>query len=107
MSVTIEIPKEYGYVVAVLAAASILNAYLAGNVSMARKKYGIKYPNMYAPEGHKHAAAFNCAQRAHQNTLETMSHLLIVMLVCGLFYPVTSAALGATWIVGRFIYGWG
>ena len=31
----------------------------------ARKKYGIKYPNLYAPPGHKNEEAFNCAQRAH------------------------------------------
>ena len=36
----------------------------------ARKKYGIKYPNLYAPPGHKNEEAFNCAQRAHQNTVE-------------------------------------
>ena len=26
---------------------------------MARKKYGIDYPNLYAPTGHKHEKVFN------------------------------------------------
>ena len=37
----------------------------------ARKKFGIKYPQMYAEQSDKNANSFNCVQRAHQNVLVT------------------------------------
>jgi hypothetical protein len=49
------------------------------NVSLARKKYGIQYPALYAGKEHidpkgkckdeKDVLAYNCVQRAHQNTV--------------------------------------
>ena len=49
------------------------------NVSLARKKYGIEYPALYAGKEHinpkgkckdeKDMLAYNCVQRAHQNTV--------------------------------------
>ena len=46
-------------------------------------------------------------QRAHQNTLESYSLVMLQMMFAGLKYPVTSAACGATYVVGRVIYGYG
>jgi hypothetical protein len=62
---------------------------------------------LYAPPGHKDEVAFNSVQRAHQNTLETYSLVMLQMMCAGLKYPVTSAACGATYVVGRVIYGYG
>ena len=73
----------------------------------ARKKYGIKYPNLYAPPGHKNEEAFNCAQRAHQNTVESMPLFLVELVLVGLFYPLFAASCGALWSVGRILYGYG
>ena len=83
------------------------NQYLVVGVMQARKKYGIKYPNLYAPAGHKYAMEFNSVQRAHQNTLESMSTVITQMLVVGLFYPVFAAACGGLWTFGRIVYGIG
>ena len=73
----------------------------------ARKKYGVKYPNLYAPPGHKNEEAFNCAQRAHQNTVEGMAMFLVELVIVGLFYPLFAASCGGLWSVGRILYGYG
>lgn len=45
----------------------------------------VKYPNMYADKKeNKDADAFNCVQRAHQNTLENIPHFLMFLLLAGL-----------------------
>ena len=62
---------------------------------------------LYAPPGHNHEIAFNSVQRAHQNTLESYSLVMLQMMCAGLKYPVTSAACGAVYVVGRVIYGYG
>jgi len=77
-------------------------------VSMARKTYKVEYPNLYAVPGfHKDADKFNCVQRAHQNTLESLTLTLVAMFAVALVYPVTAAACGTVFMVGRFVYGIG
>ena len=83
------------------------NQYLVVGVMQARKKYGIKYPNLYAPPGHKNEEAFNCAQRAHQNTVESQALFLVELVVVGLFYPLFAASCGSLYSVGRILYGYG
>lgn len=36
----------------------------------ARKKFNVKFPDLYASKDNPDAEAFNCVQRGHQNTLE-------------------------------------
>merc|ERR1719498_1168664 len=74
---------------------------------MARKKYGVQYPNLYAPAGHKDAEKFNCVQRAHQNTLESWAMVMVTMFAVGLVYPTAAAVSGFLWVLGRFVYGFG
>jgi glutathione S-transferase len=50
---------------------------------------------------------FNCAQRAHHNFLENYTVALSGMLISGLVYPRTAAALGAAWTGGRVVYALG
>ena len=50
------------------------------------------------------AHSFNCAQRAHLNTLESVTYVLFGVLYSGLRYPVLAASLGATWTIGRVLY---
>merc|ERR1719235_1623714 len=90
-----------------------MNMFLTIQVIMGRKKYNVQYPLLYAPKGHKDKngkvcdEAFNCIQRAHQNTLESWSMVMITMFATGLVYPVASAVSGLFWVLGRFVYGFG
>jgi len=54
----------------------------------------------------KRVYLYNCAQRAHQNTCESLSLVMLNMLGTGLLYPITSAIFGGIWVIGRFIYGY-
>ena len=85
----------------------MMNGYLTWNVISARRKYGVKYPALYAPPGHKFENEFNSVQRAHQNTLESYAVNMFQMALNGLVYPQLSALFGALWVVGRVIYGAG
>ena len=123
--ISIDVPADYRWVLlALVGAASVAlaslaslttrragvffaNQYLVVGVMQARKKYGIKYPNLYAPPGHKNEEAFNCAQRAHQNTVESMPLFLVELVLVGLFYPLFAASCGGLWSVGRILYGYG
>lgn len=76
---SLPLPNEYGYIFAVLAASCIMNIYLVFNVVTARKKYGVDYPALYAPSGHKFEFEFNSVQRAHQNTLESYAFVMTLV----------------------------
>jgi glutathione S-transferase len=105
--IMLTLPPAYGYVFGVLGGSFFMNGYLVYLVISARKKYGVEYPTLYAPESHKYAKEFNSVQRAHQNTLESYALVMLQMCVVGLVYPITAAACGALFCVGRCIYGYG
>lgn len=63
------------------------------------------YPIMYAVESeNKDANLFNCVQRGHQNSLETMPVFFATLIVGGFQHPLTAAVLGLVYTVGRFFY---
>ena len=78
--------------------------YATLKVIAARKKYKIKYPNLYAPENHEHKKEFDCTQRAHQNTLELYPMLLFSTFIVGLTYPMYASFNCCVWSVGRILY---
>jgi glutathione S-transferase len=92
---------EYGYVMASVAASAALVQWQAIRVGMARRKFGVPYPKMYAEDSQAHAQEFNCVQRAHQNTLETLAPVLVMECLLGLQHPLTAASLGMIWNLGR------
>ncbi|KAJ7628635.1 hypothetical protein FB45DRAFT_918813 [Roridomyces roridus] len=105
---TLTVPTGFSYVLAALVATIPLHIWQTMTVSKHRRLSGIKYPRLYADNAEMAASPaavrFNCVQRAHQNTLENISHLYVGTVVLGLKYPyVAAAALGA-WIVNRIIY---
>ncbi|KAI8975520.1 hypothetical protein BDF20DRAFT_822741 [Mycotypha africana] len=104
----IVIPSEYGYVLAV-AVASTLHLFSIGfKVSGARKAAKVPYPYAYAErseaEKDPKKNIFNCAQRAHQNSLELFPIFSTLLLVGGLKYPQLSAGAGAFFLLGRMFY---
>ncbi|CAN6303801.1 unnamed protein product [Urochloa humidicola] len=105
MAASIELPREYGYVVLVLVAYAFLNFWMSFQVGKARKKYKVFYPTLYAVESeNKDAKLFNCVQRGHQNSLETMPLFFAVLLLGGLRHPAAAAVLSALYTVARFFY---
>lgn len=50
---------------------------------------------------------FNCAQRSHTNFLENQPSVIAALLIAGINYPLSSAALGLGWVVSRVLYAVG
>ncbi|CAL0317731.1 unnamed protein product [Lupinus luteus] len=99
------LPKDYGFVAIVLVLYCFLNFYMGFQVGKARKKYNVPYPALYAIESeNKQAKLFNCVQRGHQNSLETMPIFFMLMILGGLKHPLTSTALGLLHTVARYFY---
>ncbi|XP_010916150.1 uncharacterized protein [Elaeis guineensis] len=105
MAVSVEIPREYGFVVLVVVLYYFLNFWMAIQVGKARQKYKVSYPNLYAIESeNKDAKLFNCIQRGHQNSLESMPVFFVTLLVGGVQHPVIAAGFGVLYTIARFFY---
>ncbi|KAI8893951.1 hypothetical protein BC833DRAFT_606730 [Globomyces pollinis-pini] len=80
--VQITLDSTHAYPLAVAVFSGFVVQYLGAKVSGARKRANVPYPYMYATreeaekEPTKHL--FNCAQRAHQNTLENYPQFLML-----------------------------
>ncbi|KXJ92832.1 hypothetical protein Micbo1qcDRAFT_160661 [Microdochium bolleyi] len=110
-TLTLQLPAEYGYVLAAATSSLFINVMHFVLTGDARKRAKIPYPNAYATaeQAAKDPAAyrFNCAQRAHANYTENLTPFLGALLIAGLSYPVYAAGLGATWTTGRAVYALG
>lgn len=82
-----------------------LNTWLAIRVGLARKKFGVEYPAMYADGEDK--KVFNCIQRSHQHYLELYPQFLALLLLGGLQCPKVSAGAGVVYLVGRIAFAIG
>ena len=78
----------------------VLEPVLALNVQRLRHKFGVPYPSLYATEAHMskqckkgNIDTFNCAQRAHQNTLESLTWVQVQGALVGLLFRFTPASL--------------
>ncbi|XP_058180545.1 uncharacterized protein LOC131299026 [Rhododendron vialii] len=97
--------KGYGYVVLTLVFYCFFNFWMAFQVEKARKKYNVSYPTLYASESeNKDAKLFNCVQRGHQNSLETMPIFFMLMNLGGIKHPFICASLGLLYTMGRYFY---
>lgn len=100
-------PPPYGWLMLSVAFTAVALQFMVINVAKARKEAGVEYPAMVADPatvGDAPAAKFNCAQRGHQNTLENLPIFLVMQLLIAQVMPLTAAALGAVWTIGRIIY---
>ncbi|CAK7197697.1 hypothetical protein SEUCBS139899_000345 [Sporothrix eucalyptigena] len=111
MSLTIQLPAEYGYVFGAATAIFFVNTYHSLLTGGYRKAAKIPYPNCYASaeQAEKNPAAFqfNCAQRAHANFTENLPTVLTTLFIAGIRFPVLSASLGAAWATSRVLYARG
>ncbi|PPQ78571.1 hypothetical protein CVT25_011782 [Psilocybe cyanescens] len=105
---TVVIPDGLDYVAASLATLPFLLWWQIDTVAKHRKRSGIKYPQMYAEvaqtEKSRDALLFNCAQRAHQNTMEQLPLVIFGGGISALKYPIPVAAAILMWTVARVFY---
>ncbi|ORX45070.1 membrane-associated proteins in eicosanoid and glutathione metabolism [Hesseltinella vesiculosa] len=110
-TITLTIPRSYGYVIAVGIASAIEMGWLTLSVGAARSKARVPYPYLYADkeeaEKDENKHIFNCTQRAHQNTLEFYPVFTTLLLIGGLKHPELSAKAGAVFVLGRFLHAIG
>ncbi|WWC85738.1 uncharacterized protein L201_000604 [Kwoniella dendrophila CBS 6074] len=108
MSYTITLPVAFPIVGLPLVAAFALNGYQQHNVMNARKAAGVKYPVLYVSEAEANAdpkkMRYNCAQRAHGNTLENIPYVLGLFGFLSLWHPKLATIFFSHWIIGRFSY---
>lgn len=119
------------YVLGSTALTALTTQWMAVRVALARAKYGVSYPDMYADSSVKDGNVFNCiqvcvcwkkkicvadglpwgyfilVQRGHQNTLEYLPNVLALQALMGLQFPITAAGLGVGWAVARILYSLG
>ncbi|KAJ6591156.1 membrane-associated proteins in eicosanoid and glutathione metabolism [Mycena vulgaris] len=108
MSTTISLPAGTGYLAGAFLSTVVL---LLGQTAVAVKSRGpsgVTYPRAYAEkaemEANPAAVRFNCAQRAHANTLENLPMLYTMTLITALKYPVLAASALGLWSVARVGY---
>jgi hypothetical protein len=61
-------------------------------------------PRSYVDGNSKHARAFNCVQRSHQQAFETLPQLLFFTAAAATAYPLTAAANMTLWLIGRLVW---
>ncbi|GAA5829578.1 hypothetical protein JCM11251_000210 [Rhodosporidiobolus azoricus] len=97
----------YPLAVATVGVYSLL-IYAGGKVSSARKAAKVEYPAAYAAndlaEKDVLAKKFNCAQRAHSNTLENLPIFFLSLFHTSIYHPKYAAVGGLIWVAGRFAY---
>ena len=108
MSTTITVPEGFQYVGGALLSTVFV---LIGQVIVVgkwRKRAGVQYPQLYAETAVAakdiNAKTFNCAQRAHQNTLENVYIVALTTILTGLKYPHFAAAACGYWAFSRIPY---
>ncbi|KFY52756.1 hypothetical protein V496_08205 [Pseudogymnoascus sp. VKM F-4515 (FW-2607)] len=107
-TVSFTLSQDYGYVILAAASTFVLNTIHGFNTGKFRKAACIAYPAAYASnevaKDNDDAYRFNCAQRAHANYTENHTSVLATLLIAGVGFPRVAAGLGATWVVGRYLY---
>ncbi|KAJ7326302.1 hypothetical protein DFH08DRAFT_885367 [Mycena albidolilacea] len=105
---TFALPPGTSYVAAAVLSTIYVLVFQVLNVVKYRGLAGIKYPRVYADEkemaANINALKFNCAQRAHQNTLEYLPLLVSATLITALKYPTLAASALGLWSFSRVGY---
>ncbi|KAI5998295.1 hypothetical protein EDD15DRAFT_315810 [Pisolithus albus] len=111
MATHIVLPAGFGYALAALISAVWVVVWQVMVVNGHRERAGIKHPQLYAEKAEvsvsREAFKFNCAQRAHQSTLEQMPSIIVTTLISALRYPNVAAIACGAWTVSRVLYTFG
>ena len=87
------------YVEIITALVVLQYLFFIYQVGRARGRYGVKAPAVTGHEG------FERMYRVQMNTLELMVALVPSLLIAARFWPAAwVAAIGAVYLIGRFIY---
>jgi len=109
--IAIALPVRYPLVACVGVGTFWLTTWQSFTVGKLRQAAGVPYPQAYAEKAeaaaNPDAMRFNCAQRAHQNTMESLPHVLFGLFFTGIRYPTIAASLGAAFLVGKVFYTFG
>ncbi|KAF8273984.1 hypothetical protein EI94DRAFT_1714448 [Lactarius quietus] len=107
-SVAINLPAGSSWVLASIFSIIPVLILQSAAVSKARKRAGIRYPQLYAEkadqEARKDAMIFNCVQRAHQNTLENVPVIVLSTLISAIHHPIYAAIGCGIWTFSRILY---
>ncbi|KIY70690.1 hypothetical protein CYLTODRAFT_451458 [Cylindrobasidium torrendii FP15055 ss-10] len=102
------LPDGIEYVGLALISTQLVLLFQEITVGHWRKISKIKYPQLYAEkaemEANPDAVTFNCAQRAHANTLENVPIILVGTLVTAMKYPIFAAVTCGLWSFSKFRY---
>ncbi|KAJ6610455.1 hypothetical protein B0H10DRAFT_409398 [Mycena sp. CBHHK59/15] len=105
---TLTVPAGSSYVAAALLSTVFLLLGQTVTVGKYRYRSGIPYPRAYAEKAEMdaspNAVLFNCAQRAHQNTLENLPLMYIMTLLTSVKYPILGASALGLWSLARIGY---
>lgn len=63
--------------------------------------------DLYVDGNTKHARAFNCVQRSHQQAFETLPQFLFFTAAASILHPLTAAANVTMWLIGRMTWSSG
>ena len=108
-------PRAFGFVVATLIVTFIWLLTHSMTVGAARTKckelaskdgekdVELRYslPNLYVDGTSKHARAFNCVQRSHQQILETLTMYVFAACAAGIQFPLFTTIICALSLVSR------
>ncbi|KAF9257703.1 membrane-associated proteins in eicosanoid and glutathione metabolism [Marasmius fiardii PR-910] len=104
----IQLPEGLPLVGASLLSTVFLLIYQVSVASSARKAAKIPYPHHFADKAEEQASfearKFNCAQRAHANTLEWLPSVYLTTFLSAVKYPEITAGLLAGWTLTRVMY---
>jgi len=115
---TVYLPCGYGLVIMIVTYTYFWVLLVGMGIGKARQEYSelaekdgekqveerYKLPNLYAQGTSKHARAFNCVQRSHQQLLETLPGYFCTVLLSGLEFPVATFVLASMWLYSRMLW---
>ncbi|KAI9830084.1 MAG: hypothetical protein M1826_005077 [Phylliscum demangeonii] len=108
MPYVLELSTDIGYVALTAVSSLVLTNWMTywvgGYRSLAKVPYPAAYASNESAQTDPKLYAFNCAQRAHSNTVDAYPGFLLSLALGGLQFPKVAAGLGMAWIVARVMY---